>query len=365
MDLRDWQSSSILNCLQNDNHLEMKGLSRSYVINLALLILALLLSVAIGAVFIPPGIIARILGEKLALVAPVYNFPQSFKTILYEIRLPHTILIALTGAALGSSGAAYQGLFRNPLADPYLIGVASGAGLGAVIALSLAWPVAIPGFFTVPAAAFLGGIATVSIVYTLARTRQTLPTTTLILAGVAVGSFASALTSFLMLRSEGEVRRALAWLLGGSTLSGWSPVFAALPYLTLGITGLFFSGHALNVLQYGDEQAQQLGLNVDLTKKIVVLAASLTTATAVSFAGVIGFIGLIVPHLMRILWGSDYRHLIPLSLLGGATMLLFADILARIVLAPQELPVGLITALAGAPFFLWILKRFQRVASLV
>lgn len=343
----------------------MKNISRSYVVNFALLILALLLSVAIGAVFIPPGTIIRMFGEQLALVAPAQSYPQSFKVIMYEIRLPHTILIALTGAALGSSGAAYQGLFRNPLADPYLIGVASGAGLGAVIALSLAWPVAVPGFLAVPAAAFLGGIATVSIVYLLARTQQALPTTTLILAGVAVGSFASALTSFLMLRSEGEVRRALAWLLGGSTLSGWSPVIASLPYLTLGIIGLLICGHALNVLQYGDEQAQQLGLNVDGVKKIIILAASLTTATAVSFAGVIGFIGLIVPHLMRILWGSDYRHLVPLSLLGGATMLLCADVLARVVLAPQELPVGVITALAGAPFFLWILRRFQHGASRV
>ncbi len=338
----------------------MTGITRSYLINLTLLILALLLSVAIGAVFIPPGTILRMLGEQFAHTTSAQGYPQSFKVILYEIRFPHTVLIALTGAALGSSGAAYQGLFRNPLADPYLIGVASGAGLGAVIALSLAWPMAVPGYLAVPAAAFLGGITTVTIVYLLARTRQALPTTTLILAGVAVGSFASALTSFLMLRSEGEVRRALAWLLGGSTLSGWSPVYASLPYLTLGITGLLISGHALNVLQYGDEQAQQLGLNVDQIKKIVILAASLTTATAVSFAGVIGFIGLIVPHLMRIIWGSDYRHLIPLSLLGGATLLLCADVLARVVLAPQELPVGVITALTGAPFFLWILRRYQR-----
>lgn len=348
----------------NADHLRIR-ISRSYAINLALLLLAFLLSVAIGAVFIPPGTIVRILGEYLALVVPAPDLPQSFKTILYQIRLPHTVLIALTGAALGGSGAAYQGLFRNPLADPYLIGVASGAGLGAVIALSLSWPVAVPGFFAVPASAFLGALATVSIVYVLARTRHALPTTTLILAGVAVGSFASALTSFLMLRSEGEVRRALVWLLGGSTLSGWSPVYASLPYLVLGIAGLLLNGHALNVLQYGDEQAQQLGLPVERIKQIVILAASLTTATAVSFSGIIGFIGLIVPHLMRILWGSDYRHLIPLSILGGATMLLIADMLARIVLVPQELPVGVITALAGAPFFLWILRRFQRGVSRV
>jgi iron complex transport system permease protein len=222
------------------------------------------------------------------------------------------------------------------------------------------WPRELLGFFTVPAAAFIGALLTVAIVYVLARSGSGLPTTTLILAGVAVGSFATALTSFLLLRSEGEVRRALAWLLGGATMSGWPPVIAALPYICLGLGAILVSGHALNVLQFGDEQAQQLGLAVDRTKTLLILAASLTTAAAVSFSGIIGFIGLVIPHTVRILWGPDYRHLVPLSILGGATSLLVADLLARILLAPQELPVGVITALAGAPFFLWVLRRFLR-----
>jgi iron complex transport system permease protein len=219
------------------------------------------------------------------------------------------------------------------------------------------------GLFTVPAAAFLGAMITVLLVYWLARSGRVLPTTTLILAGVAVGSFASALTSYLMLRSEGEVRRALAWLLGGSSLSGWAPVYTILPYLAIGMGMLLVSGHMLNVLQFGDEQAQQLGLPVERAKTFLIIAASLTTAAAVSFSGIIGFIGLIVPHLVRILWGSDYRRLVPLSILGGATALLLADLLARILLAPQELPVGIVTALAGAPFFLWILRRSQKTAA--
>ncbi|HLE52176.1 MAG TPA: iron ABC transporter permease [Anaerolineales bacterium] len=333
--------------------------ARPFLLNLLLLALASLFSVAVGAVFIPPGTVARMLATTLPGLSSSGDWPETFNTIVFQLRLPHTILIALTGAALAGSGAAYQGLFRNPLADPYLIGVASGAGLGAVLAMSANWPDNILGYFTIPVTAFLGAILTVAIVYSLARSRNALPTTTLILAGVAVGSFASALTSFFMLRSEGEVRRALAWLLGGSTMTGWDPVYAALPYLTLGIGVLLTSGHSLNVLQFGDEQALQLGLPVERIKTIVVLAASLTTATAVAFSGVIGFIGLIVPHLVRLLWGPDYRHLIPLSVLGGATALLIADLLARIVLAPQELPVGVITALAGAPFFLWVLRRSQ------
>jgi iron complex transport system permease protein len=328
--------------------------ARPYLLNLLLLACAVLLSIAIGAVFIPPG---TLLGMFLA---PSADWPETFSTIVFRIRLPHTALMALTGAALGGSGAAYQGLFRNPLADPYLIGVASGAGLGAVVAMTYRWPSELLGLFTIPAAAFLGALLTVILVYTLARSGRAAPTMTLILAGVAVGSFASALTSFLMLQSEGEVRRALAWLLGGATISGWRPVYAALPYVALGLGLVLTAGHALNVLQFGDEQAQQLGLPVERAKTFLILAASLATAAAVSFSGIIGFIGLVVPHVVRIFWGPDYRQLVPLSILGGATTLLVADLLARVLLAPQELPVGVVTALAGSPFFLWVLRRFLR-----
>ena len=259
--------------------------------------------------------------------------------------------------ALAGSGTAYPGLFRNPLADPYLIGVASGAGLGAVLAMSRNWPTDWLGLYTVPVAAFLGAVVTIIIVYNLAKTGPTLQTTTLILAGVAVSSFATALTSFLMLRSNAELRRALGWLLGGSLLSGWTPVLAMLPYVTVGLLLLLTMGHTLNVLQFGDDQAQQMGLNVERSKRLLLVAASLTTAAAVAFSGIIGFIGLIVPHVMRLIWGPDYRRLTPLSIIGGGTALLLADILARVVLAPQVLPVGVVTALAGAPFFLWILYR--------
>jgi iron complex transport system permease protein len=333
---------------------------RPYLLNIFLLFVALILSVAIGAVFIPPGTVAQIILDTLSFQSDYGALSDTMATIVVQLRLPHTILIALAGAALAASGAAYQGLFQNPLADPYLIGVASGAGLGAVLAMSINWPDNLLGFFSIPVAAFVGAALTVIIVYRLARFGNVLSTTNLILAGVAVGSFASALTSFIMLRSEGEVRRAIAWLLGGSTISGWAPVIASLPYIILSLGILIASGHALNVLQFGDEQAQQLGLPVERVKIVIILAASLATATAVSFTGVIGFVGLIVPHLARILWGPDYRHLVPLSILGGATTLLIADLLARTLLAPQEIPIGVITALAGAPFFLWVLRRSQR-----
>jgi len=200
-------------------------------------------------------------------------------------------------------------------------------------------------------------LATVTLVYQLARVGKTLPLTTLILAGVAVGAFASAVTSFLMLRSDEQIYRALSFLFGGSPVSGWMPVWASLPYMLLGMGLLAASGHALNVLQFGDEQAAQMGLQVEKAKRFVIVTASLTAAGAVAFSGVIGFIGLIVPHIYRMAAGADYRRLMPLSMLGGAAALLLADVLGRVLLAPQSLPVGIVTALAGAPFFLWILRR--------
>jgi iron complex transport system permease protein len=333
-----------------------------YLWSLSLLLAALILSIAAGPVLIPLPTLARILASTIPGVHLAADWPETFATIVLKIRLPHTVLIVLTGAALSGSGAAYQGLFRNPLADPYLIGVASGAGLGAVLAMTIKWPASWLGFFTVPVAAFLGAALTVALVYSIARVGSSLPTTTLILAGVAVSSFATSLTSFLMLRSTSELRRAIGWLLGGSVMSGWPPVLAALPYIVIGLGILLLSGHALNVLQFGEEQAQQLGLPAERVKALLLLAASLATAAAVAFSGIIGFIGLIVPHLVRMIWGVDYRRLIPLSILGGGSALLLADLLARLVLAPQVLPVGIITALAGAPFFLWVLRRSKNQA---
>ena len=324
---------------------------RPFFYSLIILLLTVIISIAVGAVTIPLADVWRVLTGQ-----PARTVSQA-ATIILTLRLPRTALILLTGAALGGSGAAYQGLFRNPLADPYLIGVASGAGLGAVLAMNIHWPYSLGSMMAVPAAAFIGAIATVFLVYGLARIGKTVPTTNLILAGVAFSALATAVTSYLMLHSTGELRRAISWLLGGSATAGWEPVVTVLPYLAIGLGILLLSGHALNLLQFGDEQAQQLGLPITRARTLILLAASLATAAAVSFSGIIGFIGLIVPHVMRLWFGVDYRRLLPLSLLGGATALLLSDVLARLIAAPQEIPVGIITALFGAPFFLWVLRR--------
>ncbi len=338
----------------------MKRPARPFVILIILLALALLVSVMAGSVFIPLGTLWQVFLSKLGGASPAQDPSGVFGTILFKLRLPHALLLAMVGAALAGSGTAYQGLFRNPLADPFMIGVSSGAGLGAVVAMSIQWPYTTLGLLAVPLGAFIGAVAAVLVVTQLARVGNTVPTTNLILSGVAVSAFASAITSLLMINSTGELRRAVVWLLGGSAMTGWSPVLGVLPYFLIGGALLLTLGHPLNVMQFGDEQAQQLGIPVRRVRWMAVLAATITTAAAVAFVGVIGFVGLVVPHLLRLLWGGDYRRLMPLSMLGGAALLLFTDTAARTLLAPQEIPVGIITALLGAPFFLWVLGRSKK-----
>jgi iron complex transport system permease protein len=321
----------------------------------SLLVVAWLISLSIGPIRIPVRAIVEILSRPASA-----DWPAAYATILLDLRLPGAALMALTGLALGASGAAYQALFRNPLADPYLLGVAAGAGLGAVTAMAAGWDRSFLGMAAIPLAAFMAASGTVSLVYMLARVGRSTPVTTLILAGVAVNAFMVSLTTLIMLLSAEELRRAVVWMLGGFAIGGWAPVLAALPYLAVSLPPLALLGRPLNILQFGDDQARQLGLDIERLKLVVVIASSLLAATAVAFSGVIGFVGLVVPHLVRLLWGPDYRRLVPLAALTGAAFLLLADVAARVVLAPRQLPVGIITALLGAPFFLWLLRRARR-----
>jgi iron complex transport system permease protein len=254
-----------------------------WVVTLAALVLMAALSAALGPISIPLRSVIRLLAARLPGLAIEPDWPANFATILYQIRLPNTVLIMLTGMALAGSGAAYQGLFRNPLADPYIIGVASGAGLGAVLAMAAHWPADLLGMAAVPAAAFIGALITVAIVYAIAQVGRSTPVTTLILAGVALSSFATAMTSMIMLLSTQELHRAVNWMVGGFALGGWEPVLASVPYLGIGLLVLLTLGRPLNVLQFGDDQARQLGLDVERVKLVIVIAASMVAATAVAF----------------------------------------------------------------------------------
>jgi iron complex transport system permease protein len=322
-----------------------------------------LLSVGVGSVFIPPLTALKIVLARLPLVGLQPDWPDTFATILLDIRLPRVALVALTGAALASSGAVYQSVFRNPLADPYLIGVASGAGLGAICAIALRarYPAQI-GPLGIPAGAFAGGLATVALVYAFGRVGRSTPTTTLLLAGVAISSFASALMTLVLLRVGYELGTISAFLLGGYGSAGWEAALAVAPFCVLGFTVIYLLARPLNLLLFDEEQAQQLGVAVERVKLVLIVAATLMTAAAVAFNGLIGFVGLIVPHVARMLIGADHRRLLPLAALGGAGFLMLADLIARTAIAPEELPLGIVTAFAGVPFFLYLLRRAKGAA---
>jgi iron complex transport system permease protein len=286
---------------------------------------------------------------------------DAMQTIILEIRLPRVILAGIVGAALATAGATYQGLFRNPLADPYLIGVAQGAALGAVVGFLLPSNWHGMGFGIVPLLAFVGGLGSTAIVYSLARVGKTLPVTTLILAGVALGALLGSVVSYLIISSGEKMHGIIFWLMGSFSLSEWAEVKLALPYVVAGVVVILLYARPLNVMQLDEEQAQQLGINVERLKLILLAAATLITAAAVSFVGTIGFVGIIIPHAVRLLWGADHRFLLPLSVLTGAIFMIIADVVARTALAPTEIPIGVITALCGAPFFLYLLRRRKKV----
>lgn len=322
---------------------------------IALLALDLVLGVMVGAVPLAGGRVLAALWDGLS--------GQGYDPIVWQIRLPRVLMAALVGAALGTAGAVYQGLFRNPLADPYLMGAASGAAFGATLALSLTgslsgayahtvaerWPASVPLF------AFAGAVAAVVLAVVLAG--GVARRYNLILAGVVVGSVLTGLTTYLMMQDADRVRAVFSYTLGNLAFSGWADVRRLALYLLAALLPLFFFGRVLNALQLGDAVAHTLGLPLAAVKAVLILGATLATAAAVAQVGIIGFVGLIVPHTMRRLVGEDYRALLPASALGGAILLALADLLARVLVRPAELPVGVVTTMLGGPFFLYLLRR--------
>ena len=316
---------------------------------IALLGGVLVLSLGFGAVGVSPGRIWALLTDPGAAAS-------SEGTILWQLRLPRTLLAAGVGAALAVAGAGFQGLFRNPLADPFVIGASSGAAFGAAVAVLLGFDVAVRGLSPVPVAAFAGALGAVSLVYLLAGVGQTASAGALLLAGSALGTVLSAMVSFLMISGEQPWLHLLNWMLGGFSGRSWLHCQVALPPLGLAMAGLWLLARPLDVLVGGDDAARSLGLSIGKARFAIVAVASLATAVSVSVAGVIGFVGLIAPHLARLLLGGGHRRLIPASALLGAILLVSADAVARSVLAPVEVPVGIVTALLGGPFFLFVLK---------
>lgn len=304
-----------------------------------------------GPAAIPPGGVAASVVDRLPLVRLDTGLTERQTDILWLVRLPRIVLGLLVGATLSLAGAAYQGVFRNPLADPYLLGVAAGAGLGATVAIVSGGP---PGLL--PVAAFAGAVAAVLLTYGLGRTVGDREPVTLILAGVAVAAFLTAVQTFVQQRNADTLREVYDWILGRLATSGWAEVRTVVPYVALSAVVLLGLRRRLDVLAVGDEEAASLGVDVGRVRLAVVGAATLGTAAVVAVSGLIGFVGIVVPHTLRLLVGSSYRVLLPLSTLAGAAFLVAADVVARTVLSPAELPIGVVTSFLGAPFFVLVLR---------
>jgi len=327
---------------------------------------ALVAGVAFGPVSLPPGSVAAELLNLIPGVRLHSGLSEREVAIVTELRLPRVVLGLLVGAMLALAGAAYQGVFRNPLADPHLLGVAAGAGLGvtAVIAFrSTAGDATSNLPIGVPLAAFAGAIGAVALTYSLgaAGGRSRTPAT-LILAGVAVSAFLAAGQTYLMQRHVDSLREVYSWLLGRLATAGWHDVLMILPYVVVTGAIVLSQRRALDVMSVGDEEAMSLGLHPQRSRYLLIVAASLGTAAAVSVSGLIGFVGIIVPHTLRLLAGPSYRSILPLSVLFGGAFLALTDLLARTVAGPSEIPIGVVTAFLGAPFFVLVLRTNHAVA---
>jgi len=332
--------------------------TRAIAIGVVVLVAATVAGLLVGPARIGAGDVFRWL---LALGRTPEGMTEQEATILANLRLPRVLVGGLVGASLAASGAAYQAVFRNPLADPYLLGAAAGAGLGATIAVAYGPSGVVE--VTVPIAAFAGALVGVGLAYGLGRSGIGGRTATgLVLAGVAVASFLTAVQTFLQQQRSETLRQVYTWILGRLGTTGWDDVRLALPSVALAAATLWAVRRLLDVIEVGDIEAQSLGLHVGRLRLAVVVAASLATAAAVAVAGLIGFVGIIVPHTVRLLVGASYRAVLPLSVLFGASFLILVDLLARTVVAPAEIPIGVITAFVGAPFFVAVLRRSGRTA---
>jgi iron complex transport system permease protein len=336
-----------------------------FIWGLGLILLFVLIVVAanLGVAHISFGRTLAIIGSRIPLinhwVAPD-QLDQTAVIIILKLRLPRILLAGLLGAGLAVAGVAYQGIFKNPMADPYVLGISSGAALGAAVALVLGLETSFCGFGLVSIAAFGGGLLTMLLVYNIARVGARTPAVTLLLAGVAVNFFLTAVMSLLMTFRREQIERIVMWTMGSVATANWREVGLILPVVVLAIGIVMIFARDLNVILTGDETAQSLGVAVEKVKKTLLAVGTLMVAVLVSVSGIVGFVGLIVPHLIRLLVGPDHRVVIPLAALVGALLLIGCDTLARIMVPPNEIPLGIITAILGVPFFLFIIVKSKK-----
>jgi iron complex transport system permease protein len=320
-------------------------------------VVAFVAALLLGPAGLDPGRVLLEVLDRLPFVDVESGLSSREAAIVWELRVPRAVLGGLVGATLAVAGAAYQGVFRNPLADPYLLGVAAGAGLGATLAIVAVGSSSV----LVPIAAFAGALVAVLATYALGAAGGGRRTgTTLILAGVAVAAFLTAAQTFVQQRNADTIREVYSWILGRLGTTGWSDVALMAPYAVVSIVAIVLHRRLLDVLAVGEEEARTLGVRPERVRTAVVVAATLGTAGAVAASGLIGFVGIVVPHTVRLLVGSSYRAIIPVSILGGSAFLVLADVVARTALAPSEIPIGVVTAFVGGPFFVVVLRNSGR-----
>ncbi|WP_144512113.1 iron ABC transporter permease [Bacillus sp. FJAT-22090] len=320
-----------------------------YILSIAALLIAIWLGVSVGSVKVPISTLWDTGADKIAT------------NIVWKIRMPRVVLAGLVGASLAIAGAAFQGLLKNPLADPYTLGVSSGASVGAVATLFFGISVPFLGIFTLPIFSMIGALVTMLLVITFAKlVDRAMKMETIILTGIIFSSFLGSVISLMIALTGEELRQIIGWLLGSVSMRGWSFVQMALPFVLIGTFLLWLNRRELNAMLFGEERAKHLGVNVKQRKMMILIGGSMLTGTAVAVSGTIGFVGLVVPHMTRLLFGSDNRHVLPLSFINGAALLIICDLVSRTIISPTELPIGVITAFIGAPVFAFIFFRQRK-----
>jgi iron complex transport system permease protein len=339
----------------------MKSNFLKYTISLVFLIGAMLVAISIGSVSVPIPEIIKIIGSEIFYLPVGQDVDPMYVSIVYDIRLPRVILAGLVGASLAIAGAAFQGLLRNPLADPYILGVSSGASVGAVSTIFFGISIPFLGIFTLPVISISTALLTIIIVLFFAKKiDRTMRVESIILTGIIFSAFLGSFISLIIALTGDELQQIIGWLLGSVSMRGWSYVGIILPFLIIGALLLLMNTRELNAMSLGEERAQHLGVDVGKRKMLILIAGSILTGAAVAVSGTIGFVGLVIPHLTRRLWGPDHIHLLPLSIITGAGFLMLTDLLSRSIISPQVLPVGVITALVGAPVFALILIKQRK-----
>lgn len=330
---------------------------------LGLLLIAIIVGATWGSVSISPKSLVQMTSNRLGL----WHFARTWRiqdeVIFFDLRLPRVIAAGLVGLALSSAGAMFQGLLRNPLAEPYLVGTSGGASLGAVVGILFFGSTHLIGFGLVPATAFCGALLAMALVYQLAKVGGRTPTTNLLLGGFAISTVLGYIVSFLLVindRLQLQLPRLYSWLLGGITVNSWTQLYLVAPLILAAFASSLLIARSLNAFSLGEEHAARIGTEVERDKLIIIVIGSVLTASAVAISGLVGFVGLLIPHVIRMTCGPNYRLLLPASGLAGASFMIIADLLARSLLTPAELPVGILTAFIGGPYFLYLLRKKKR-----